>query len=749
MANTTDPWADPPLSKPPSAKPAGPFQRIADAAKHAAAAVGGAVASPVGHALTEFASLPAEGINAVLGAAQRVNASHLANARTNPGGVVGAATLPFSPVNLLHPAVRKQVGNDIYAATHPNDPSIENAAEAATGVNRLMTTDPRFRGKARNFAVRTAFETLTDPLTFTGAGTASAGEGALQRIGRLGTAALKSPSEAVRSTAKTFLTNVPEREGGFTPREISTVNTLRQKGITDARVLHTSDEGLLHDNRNALASGVIPEPIRQRLLQEPYVYGTPEMRQQAVAFGYKPTPAEAAKAPQNLLVYNLRENYDPHTGMLAPPPGFNDLLLGEEEKLRTPSAGFEKGQTGVAPTETLAQRVERRLAAGRAAVRHRSTVQALQQHLGVGPEMASSLATEKKIGGFAPFRAISRAQVDALLSTGLPHMRNIGVAAYDTMGEPGVARGLQFFATGVPPALKERLEQGGAAHFGVRTPGKFSPARLLPRGVRKATTGALDRFDQGMRAARLEQLDRTNPELSEMEKLDRVNQDLGAYNQRPHFVDYLSGVGGNFPQWHNYIVPTMLARAALRQPGRVERLARVEQNANDTFLPNENYRVTLGGPNDEGAAAAADVARFATAKGAQRYPKYFGGPSSLGPASLILHPYGTLGQTAEEVGANLIPFGNVALSSLTDLYKSPLPPAARALGELLGIYTQKRPPGSRARTAGSAAPVALPAAGSTSADPWASAPGSAAPAASTPQSTAAPSNAADPWAAPP
>ncbi|HEY5339536.1 MAG TPA: hypothetical protein VIK27_00790, partial [Candidatus Aquilonibacter sp.] len=695
MADTNDPWAT--AKAPPTPKPPGTLQRITNAAKHVAAFGDRVLTSPVGHALTEFAALPSEGINATLGAAQRVVASRLGHAGTNPRGVLGATTFPFNPLAIADPKAREQLGHDAYAVFHPNDPSIEANAESATGVNRLMTTDPRFRGKLRNLAVRTGFETLTDPLTFTGAGTASAGEGALQRLGAAGTAALKSPNEVVRNAAKTMLTNVAEREGGFTPREIATSNALRQRGITQARTRHTADEALLHDNRHALASGTIPEPVRQRLLQEPFVYGTPEMRQQAVALGYHPTAAETAKPPQSLLVYNLRENYDPHTGMVAPPPGFNDLLLGEEEKLRAPGAGFENPQVGAAPTESLTQRVERRLASGRAAVRHRSTVEALQQHLGVGPEMASGLATESKVGGFAPARAISRAQVDALLSTGLPHMRNIGVAAYDVMGEPGVARGLQYFTTGVPDALKGRLEEGGgAAHFGVRTPGKFSPARLLPRGVRKVTTGALDRFDQAMRAARLEQLDRTNPELTELEKMDRVNQDLGAYNQRPHYVNALSGIGGNFPQWHNYIVPTMVTRAALRQPGRVERLARTEQNANDTFLPNEGYRVTLGGPNDEGASAAADVARFASGKGASRYPKYFGGPSSLGPASLLLHPYGTLGQTAEEVAAGLVPFGNVGLSAMTDLYKSPLPPAARALSELLGIYTQKRPPGSRA-----------------------------------------------------
>lgn len=36
-----------------------------------------------------------------------------------------------------------------------------------------------------------------------------------------------------------------------------------------------------------------------------------------------------------------------------------------------------------------------------------------------------------------------------------------------------------------------------------------------------------------------------------------------------HFgVRVLQGIGANFPQWHNYIVPTMVGRAALRRPER-------------------------------------------------------------------------------------------------------------------------------------------------------------------------------------
>lgn len=657
--------------------------------------------SPAEKAIEEFTALPAEGVTALLGAPQRVVASRIANFKKNPRGVAETTAGPLvGPLALLTPEGRKEAGNEAYAAFHPNDLGPEEAAEAATGVNRLMSKDPRFRGKLQNFAVRTGFETLTDPLNLASLGTASAGEDALRAFGRAGTKALTSPNETVRNTAKNFLTNVPEREGGFSPKDIAAINTIKQRGITRQRVMHTQDEALLHAHKGEIDKGVVPDAVRQRLLREPFMYGTPTMRAQSLLLGFKPTFKEIETQPLSLLDYDLKQEYDPRTGgWRSQPRAFDDLLLGEEEKLRAPRAGFEQHQTGQDPQEPLYDRLRKRLAAGRAVIKHRSTADDIQRETGVGEEMANNLATDSKIGGIRGMQAISRAQVDALLSTGIPHMRNVAVGGYLSMGEKGLADATRMLLSGVPKELTDRLEQGGASHFGIRTPGKYSPARLLPIGFRKATTGLLDRWDTALRAARLKQLDHDMPNATEYERLDRVNQDLGAYNLKPQYVKALQAfAGANFPQWHNYIVPTMVGRALIRNPGRVERLARGEQNANDTFLPNAPYRVTLGGPVDESASAAADVARIMTMK----YPSYFGGPSSLGPASYILHPppgKTTLPQRALEIGSGFVPFGNVGLDVLLNPYKSPLPPLARAAGGLSGIYSQKRPPASRARTA--------------------------------------------------
>src|SRR6185437_5572920 len=89
----------------------------------------------------------------------------------------------------------------------------------------------------------------------------------------------------------------------------------------------------------------LPEAVKQRYLQEPWRYGTPEMRKQAEALGYKPTPADKpwAAKPEGLLDYNLRQDYQylGNVSDMASSPAFKKYggkRLGE--------ATFERERTG-------------------------------------------------------------------------------------------------------------------------------------------------------------------------------------------------------------------------------------------------------------------------------------------------------------------------------------------------------------------------------------------------------------------
>jgi hypothetical protein len=611
--------------------------------------------SAVNRTITDFIALPVEGINAALGAPQRVQASRIANLARNPRGVL-ETTLPLDPLALLDPAGRRQLGNEVYNVFYPNDMSTENAAEHATGVDRLLSKDPRFRGKLQNFAVRTGFQTLTDPLTYATAGTKAGADVLMKALTDIQRGALISENPIARGIAHAVSTNAKMKsemvatKTGLAPKysdaDVRTFNVLNNKHIVGERIAATNDAKLIEQHAQALRAGVLPEPIRQRLLQS---------------------------------VPDASTRYRNHL------------------------AGFEDQPSG-----SLLDWVENRLAQARQTAGRQALAGDLQKHLGITKKEANQLIEPDALDRagqhplFKTLKGVSNAQVDATLAAGIPHGRNIAVLGYNAMGEIGLARAGQFFvkagADAKYQALVQRLEGGGATHFALSKPSKYSPVSWIPGGnaLRKVTTPALDRWDQSVRAARLEQLDKElkrlpgeTPEQFETRKLDRVNQDIGAYNMKPPYVKGFQMVGGNFPQWHTYVVPTAVGRAVLRTPGRVQRLARYEQNANDELNPEGRSRITLGGPNTEFASAMADPARVYERK----YPSYFGSQSALGPLNALVHPVGALSETA----AGFFPFGNTIYNAVANPYKSPLNWAARSGMSLLGPYDQKRTPGAMRR----------------------------------------------------
>jgi len=220
------------------------------------------------------------------------------------------------------------------------------------------------------------------------------------------------------------------------------------------------------------------------------------------------------------------------------------------------------------------------------------------------------------------------------------------------------------------------------SHFSKRDPAKFSPARLVPPVVRHASQAFLDRTETGLRAGRYEQLRKQHPSENPFVTAKEVRTDLGDYRNRPRYVELLRAMGANFPQYHNYIVPTTVGRAALNNPERVERVARASADLNSDLLPNAGYKINTGGlvPN---------AARMAT-----RFPQYVTSPSSIGPvlSAIVkapsrpddLNPINPFLDYAK----GLVPFSGV-VSDATDTskYKSKAPAALRAGLGLLGAYT--------------------------------------------------------------
>lgn len=596
-----------------------------------------------------------------------------------------------------------EAGGAAYGVFHPNDPTVEAQAEQAplipfvenSRASDLRVANPQnFLDKARNFAVDMGFQTLTDPLTYATGGLSKLGEGALEGFGRAGDRALSAEANpTVRNVAQTFLSNATERHDGFA-NDVPTLNTTRNAWDMRKARIRSSYEQLLEKHKAALMQGITPPEIGQRHLWEPYVEGDERMRQQALAMGYKPTADEAAHAPLGLHSYNLREAYNPQTGVFTTPKDMADMpLIGEEQDVGAPRAGYEEEQTGQgAAPETLYDRTKLRFAQGAARASYVGKARDFSRKLNVGDEIAQSLAKHPPIpGGIAPLKALSNLQVEALITTGVPHMKNITVNALNSMGEAGAADGARYFMFGVPKEGMERMDLGGASsHFGVHQPRfKYSPSRIIPQSVRNVSQGALDRWDNAMRYARLKALDKSNPEMSEVDKMNRVNEDMGAYGNVPHYIKQLKGIGANFPQWHNYIVPTSVTRAILRNPGRMARLSRYSTIGNQDLLQGANYTVNPGGPNSDYANMLTDPTRLLSGQ----HLSYFTSPSSIGPVASALTgggnkptPYG-ISDFAQYLG-QLFPGGNILEEALSNPYHEPVSPAQRAIMSLFGIYTQ-------------------------------------------------------------
>lgn len=736
--------------------------------------------SPIYQALDNFAALPSEGVLNVMGAQQRVVASRLGNWKTNPIGVLGATMDNFAPGSSLYltavdrdapKKIQQQYGNDLYAVFHPNDPRIENNMYHATGIDKAMTNDPRFRGKLQNAAVATAAQIISDPTTYETAGAGAAAEILLGKWGQLMTDAARSENPLTRNLASTFTTNVEERSRQMTSDELAEYQRLASKKALNAqdptkdaltkkeqaKYAKLGDQIKLSDfNRQQMAAvnvartknqnfqylwdgryrkwidqdkknidaNILSPLTQQRLMIEPYLFGSPGMRADAIKNGFdvqaaikrgdvtwqEVTDALQGKGPEvEAVKYKVQDMYNPQSAEVRQPAGsrFNSMLVGENERYRMKtSAGFEKykeDQQAKLTDATLRDRLTRRFQAGRTVVGNRAMVKSLESQLGIGEAAAKTFLEKTVFGSFNLAETISNIQTDAMLSIGLPHIRNIGVLGYLAMGERGMAAAMYRFLTKVPDRLSGRLVgKGGEAYFAPKTLPEKSPVRLMPYPVRQAASNVLNKFDLAVRATRLEMLDKSNPELSEVEKLNRVNQDIGDYATQPHYVRLAKRtLGGNFPQWHGYIVPTAVMRAALRNPGNVTRLARYEQNFNDYVLPNSKYRLTLGGGLDEDASAWADLARIATG----HYPSYFASQSMIGPAADVLHPLISKGvDLRKEVAAGAlqaVPLGLPLGEAFLNEYKEPgkgLSGAAGRFGlSLLGPYWQKRTIPSRRR----------------------------------------------------
>lgn len=699
----------PPLPKgatPIGSRPARRQASIWDRAKSFGQGVENTVGPPLMHGAHMVANAvdePLQLLNAVLGAPQRFVAGAVAaDART------GGPQRGF----ITDPKVRNQeiaeFKTGIQSVLHPNDPSYEQQAEQQAHIPH--STDPRFRGKLQNFAADLGFQTLTDPLTYVPV--AGAGEKILKGAAGLADRGLRSDSKFAQTLAGTFTPHAAERLA-FTPKGKAAVVGIRNSEDLNAQRMAHEDEQLLKQHKAEIAQGKVPDAVRQRLLREAYVYGNLKMRRQALQYGYKPTAEEAAQAPKGVLNYTLRDEYFPHVGKYQLPPEYQEV--GKAYK-RKPNARFEQHQTSNEIPDDPFKSMEYRLASGRSAIRHRMIQQRIANETGlpasvgssrIAPDMglqAEHVADSQKaqeilqgthgqdVQGPEWINQISNIGRDTLVGANpVPHAKNIASLAYISGGVPVIKRGLEYAMSGVPKALKDRLEKYGAGtHFMLSNVSSVSPVKVLP--WRKSSSMALDRIDMGMRAARLQQIDKQFPHLSEYEKAQKVNEDIGAYKDSPAYVQMTKWVGAQFPQWHAYIVPTTIARGILRNPQRVETIVRGTNAVNNDVVGDKaGYKIDPGGPVSEAANLYADPLRVANLPYAE-LPKAILSPSSAGVVGGLtqlthkagegtspLDPQGALGQ--------IIPYLSIIAPQLgINRFNSKAPADVRSVAAFFAAY---------------------------------------------------------------
>lgn len=673
-------------------------------------------------------TVPARGIDAVLGAPQRFVAGAMA-ADQEHGGAFRANT-------------NQELARAAYGAFHPNDQAgIQADAQKFAHVDRLKTNDPRFRGKLQNTAVDLGFQFLTDPLSLAGGAGLfrEGGEKAVEGLAGLERRALTSSNQTIKKTARAFIPN-PDEKLALTNKGQAASSGVRAAETNREARLAASDAALLAKHKKAIQAGDVPAPVRQRLLQEPYVHGTPRMRIQARKFGYEPTEIEAATPPTGVLHYNLKDAYDPHTNTLKP---LDDSLLFEEKPVVKPKAGFEKHQKADAVGTPLYDRIEARLRSGRSVVQHRLTEKRIAEQLGQAiPDGPLSTFDERlkttrqnqettvrdraaladvgakpksAIAGGGPLRGLSDAYRDSMFVNSLPHMGNIAELAFEAGGLRGVGRGAYHFLNpkGVPKALQTEIEDAGAtAHFTAKPPGKYSPAKFVPPPARKLTQGALDRWDNAQRVARYEHVKKANPKLDDFEIAQKVRQDLGDYGETSYATDVQRAAGGPFPQWHNYIVPTTQARALLRNPQRVEQLARAKSDVNDNFFNPQGVELEPNKPSDEAAKAVMNPLH------------YFMGSSALGPLAKLIEAAGQkspkkaqhLGDVLGDLAGQYVPGASLVQAfTNTGSFKSKAGGLTRGMSSLFGAYPKAVKRSSPQSGVGSPASAATPA---TSTSSW-------------------------------
>lgn len=433
--------------------------------------------------------------------------------------------------------------------------------------------------------------------------------------------------------------------------------------INDEKLLESIKDELRQKDAAGNYIRPVPEALRQRLLQEGYVYGTPAMRAEGLAQGYDQLTIKLKgqkyfddqqthnnSAPYGALNYNVAKDYN--TMIRAKNIKDSDMFdqfgaNGGNSYTRAKAkdkAAFEQKATG---NQNLGDQDpmdvwRARLASGRIWTTRRlvdnETESFLKNHGGVKEydgkpfdwenasqvdrAAAAAQAVDKlsydpvryELGGVLGKIAGSMRNASrwSIMLNPLPHgLRNIGALTYLSGGPRAFGEGLAHAAMGISATDAARLENLGLHADYIR-----DMQGPLGQGVVgaafRADSSLMNRLEGGFRNALLHHYDRVlGPSKSiadEYRKADLVRRDLGDYRNASRFVAALEAVGGPFVVFRIGTVPSAVGRAVRARPYLPESIARAEndQTLPDPRLSDTNSRLRLGGPVTDAAEVTFD-----------------------------------------------------------------------------------------------------------------------------------------------
>jgi hypothetical protein len=138
---------------------------------------------------------------------------------------------------------------------------------------------------------------------------------------------------------------------------------------------------------------LIPPEIRSALLQRAYREGTPEVRRQVLAKGYKPTAEDRARQPLNIL-HRFQDEYEPTQTLLSPDELAQTAGAVRYVRQGNKKASFDLPKAGGTPDDPLADRVLDRLVRGARLENYHGSRRAILGGLGLapGPDVTRTMA---------------------------------------------------------------------------------------------------------------------------------------------------------------------------------------------------------------------------------------------------------------------------------------------------------------------------------------------------------------------